>query len=329
MNPEQIVNSNLDLIGNLGQPPEPPKNTIPWSPEMAKSIAATFTQLDARRLENEAEMDTPEGRQKAAEVAEAELAEKRQAWGARAWALPYDGFKGIPDSAEDRELKVYTRTYDHKHKFWGVKPIGMTIWDFWDIHDPEVKRYDDANQETPATPEPPTVAPPRTDSPQQTKPTAKTKRQQKPSNVNPNHRVRKLTPPPKVNNKTRKSLAHKIDAGSPGVDDQIRIVDRAVRAHGRPTRNEAAVPASGAGQKTAKAKISVQDNIPSQPKRTRGRPSADAKPTERRSDQMNTSIVQGKARITKSSRKEPRPLAASTHKMRTRRAGSAEPLQLP
>ena len=329
MNPERTVNSNLDLFGNLGQPPEPPKNIAPWSPEMANSIAATIAHIDARRLESEAEMNTPQGRQKAAKAAEAELAEKRQAWGARAWALPYDGFKGIPDSAEDKELKVYTRTYDHKHKFWGVKPVGMTIWDFWDIHDPEVKRYDDANQETPATPEPSTVAPPPIDSPQQTRPTAKTRRQQKPSNVNPNHRIKKLTPPPKVNNKTRKSLAHKIDAGNPGLDDQIRIVDRVARPHGRPARNKAAGPASGAGQKTAKAKPSVQDNIPAQPKRTRGRPPADAKPTERRSNQMNAPVVQGKARIAKSSRKDPRPLAPSTHKMRTRRAGPAEPLQLP
>ena len=329
MNPQPIVNSNLDLVGNLGQPPEPSKNTIPCSPDMAKSIAAAIAHNDARRLESEAEMDTPEGRQKAAKAAEAELAEKRQAWGARAWALPYDGFKGIPDSAEDKELKVYTRTRDHKHKFWGIKPVGMSIWDFWDIHDPEVKRDDDANQETPATPEPSTVDPPPINPPQQTRHTAKTRRRQKPSNVNPNHRVKKVTPPPKVNDKTRKSLAHKINAGNPGLDDQTRIVDRAIRAHDRPTRNKAAVPASEARQKTVKAKPSVQHNTPSQPKRKRSRPAVDAKPTERRSNQMNTPVVQGKARITKSSRKEPRPLAPSTHKMRTRRAGPAEPLQLP
>ena len=329
MNAEQAVESSSGLFGKFGHAREPPQNTAPWSPEMAKSMAGTIAHIDAQKQAKEAEMNTPEGRKKRDEAAEAELAEKRRAWGTRVGATPLDGFKGIFDSAEDKEIKVYTRTYDLKHKFWGIKPAGMTIWDFWDINDPEVKRYHDANQETPATPEPSTVAPLPMTSPQQTRPTAKTRRQQKASNINPNHRVRKLSPPPKVNNKTRRSLAHQIDAGNPGLDDQVRIVDRAMRAHGRPTRKKAAAPASGAGQNTVKAKPSVQDNIPSQPKRTRGRPPADAKPTETRSNQMNTPVVQGKARITKSSRKEPRPLAPSTHKMRTRRAGPAEPLQLP
>ena len=328
MNPGVIPKSNLDLFGNLGRPLEPPKNTAPMTPQMAESMAAEIAHLEAQELKEEAERNTPEGRRKAAEAAEAELERKRTRWGFRACALPYDGFKGIMDSAEDKELQMYTRTYDHQHKYWGVKPVGMTVWNFWDLHDPEVKRYDDANQETPATPEPSTEPTSPMGSPQQTRPTAKKKRQQKPTNVNPNHRVRKLTPPPKVN-KTRRSLAHKIDAGNPGLDDQIRIVDRTSSPRGRPTRKKAAVPVSGAGQKTAKARSSVQEDIPSQPKRPRGRPPADAKSTERRSKQMNTPIVQGKARITKSSRKEPRPLAPSTHKMRTRRAGPAEPLQLP
>ena len=189
---------------------------------------------DAQRLKEEAERNTPEGRKKAAKEAEAEIAEKRQHWGRRAAALPYDGFKGILDSAEDKELQVYTRTYHHEHKFWGIKPVGMSIWDFWDIHDPEVKRYDDANQETPATPEPSTLAPPPINSPRKPRPTAKIRRQQKPSNVNPNNRVKKLTTPSKDNNKTRRSLASKVGSGNPGLNSQVRIIDRALRTHDRP-----------------------------------------------------------------------------------------------
>ena len=296
---------------------------------MAKSVAPLLAHIEAQRLKEEAERNTPEARKKAAEEAKAGILRKRQRWASRPLALPYDGFKGIHDSAEDRELQVYTRTLDDEHKFWGIKPVGMNIWDFWDIHDPEVTRFHDASQETPATPEPSIPASPSMNSPQQTRATAKKRRQQKPSNVNPKHRVRKSTPPPKVNNKTRKSLAHKIDAGTPGLEDQIRVVDRAVRTNGRPTRSKVAVPASSAGHKTAKAKPNVKDITPSQPKRTRGRPGAGAKSTEKRSNQVDAPMVQGKGRITKLSRKDARPLAPSTHKMRTRREGPAEPLQLP
>ena len=292
-------------------------------------MAAMIAHIDAQRLEKEAEMNTPQGRKKAAQAAEAELARKRHAWASRAWALPIDGFKGIPDSAEDRELEIYTRTYDHQHKYWGVKPVGMAIWDFWNIRDPEVTRYHDANQETPATPEPSTTASPPPDSPQKPRPTAKSKRRQKPPVINPTNRIRKSNTLPKVNDKTRKSLAHKIDAGKSGLEDQVRVVKGAIRAGGRPNRNKAAVTVPEAEQKTARAKSSVHDGIPSQPKRPRGRPPAKGKSTERGPNQKKASGIQGNARVTKSSRKELQPSAPSTHKMRTRRAGPAELLQLP
>ena len=326
MSPERPIDSNFDLVGNLGHPPESPKNTTPWSPEMANAMTAAIAHIDARRLREEAERNTPEGRKKAAEAAEAELIRRRHRWESRAWALPLDGFKGIQDSAEDRELKIYTRTYDREHKFWGVKPAGMTIWDFWDIYDPEVTRYHDANQETPATPEPATAAPPLNVQPQRNKSKAKSRRRQKLSSINSTHRVKKSTVP-KVNKDTRKSLADKIHAGNSGLEDQMRVVKREVRARGRPTRNKTAVAVSP--EKTVKPKPSVRHDVPPQTKRPRGRPPVNAKATERRSNQKSTPVVQGNARITKSSRKDPRPLAPSTHAMRTRRAGPAEPIQFP
>lgn len=295
---------------------------------MARSMAATTAHMEAQRLEREAESNTPEGRQKAAEAAEVELARKRRAWGNRAWALPLDGFKGIHDSAEDKEIKVYTRTYDLKHKFWGVKPVGMTIWDFWNVHDPDVKRYHDANQETPATPEPSTVTPPLMGRPQHTKRLPKSRRHQKASGVNPTHRVTKSTTP-KVNDNARKSLAHKIDAGDSALEDQVRDVGGAGRARGRPTRNKPAETGPGIQQKSAKAKPTVQDKIPSQPKRPRGRPPTKEKPPGRPSNQKKTPTIKGDARVTKSAQKESRHSAPSTHKMRTRRSGPAEALQLP
>lgn len=295
---------------------------------MARSMATAIAHIEAQRLEKEAETNTPEGRQKAAEAAEAELARKRRGWESRAWAFPLDGFKGISDSSEDKELQIYTRTYDGKHKFWGVKPVGMTIWDFWNVHDPEVKRYHDANQETPATPEPSTVTPSPTNPPQHTKPLPKSRRRQKSSGINPTHRVTKSTTP-KVINSTRKSLAHKIDAGDSALENQVRDVKGAVHARGRPTRNKPAETVPGVKQKSAKAESTVQDKISPQPKRPRGRPPTKEKSTGRPSNQKKIPTVKGDARVTKSSQKESRPSAPSTHKMRTRRSGPAEFLQLP
>ena len=328
MSPERAIHSTSDLFGNLGHPPKSPKNTTPWSPEMAKSMAPMIAHIDAQKLKEEAERNTPEGRKKAAEAAEAEILRKRNRWATRAWALPLDGFKGIPDSAEDRELEIYTRTYDLEHKFWGIKPAGMNIWDFWDIYDPEVTRYHYANQETPATPEPATATPPLNLQPQRNKSKAKTRRRQRLSNTNSTHRVKKSTVP-KVNKDTRKSLADKIDAENSGLEDQMRVVNGEVRARGRPIRKKTAVAVLPTEEERVKPKPSVRHDVPPQTKRPRGRPSINAKMAERRSNQKTTPLVQGKARITKAARKDPRPLAPSTHAMRTRRAGPAESIQLP
>ena len=328
MDPDRAIGSNLDLIGNLGQPYESPKNTAPMSRELAESLAAMIASDNAQRLEEEAERNTPEGRKKAAKEAEAEILRRRRRWEGRACALPLDGFKGIPDSAEDRELQIYTRTYNHEHKFWGIKPVGMNIWDFWDIHDPEVTRADHANEETPATLELATATQPLNIQPQRNKSKAKSRRRQKSSNTKSTHKIIKSTTP-KVNKDTRKSLAEKIDAENPRLEDQMRVVKGEVRPRGRPTRNRTAVAVSPAEEKTVKPKASVRQNVPPQTKRPRGRPPVNAKTTERGSDQKSTPVVQGKARITKSSRKNLQPPAPSIHAMRTRKAGPAENLQLP
>ena len=292
-------------------------------------------------------MNTPEGRKKAAKEAEAELAEKRRSWGTRAWALPMDGFVGITDSARDKELKIYTRTYDLKHKFWGIKPVGMAIWDFWDIFDPEVKRYYDANQETPASPEASTVAPPPTDSPQHIKVTTKPRRRQASLNINSTNRVKKSTiQSPRVNKNTQKSLAHNIDAGHPALEAQIREVPIVTPVSDRTTRKRTAETVANAqqhategrssapskprrGRPPAKAKTPAKgDTLP--PKRPRGRPPVKTKPTEGPPKPKKTPAVKGNARVTKPPQTERRrPPVPSTHKMRTRGKGPAERLQIP
>lgn len=328
MSDDQITDLDMNRFRGFGYPRETRPDEISDDPTLKRMLVELNADKEAKRLREEAEKDTPEGRKKAAEAAEAELTERRRGWGTRVVAAPLDGFVGIHDSAKDSELRIYTRTYDLKHKFWGVKPAGMTIWDFWDIHDPEVKRYYDANQETPASPEPSKVAPPPTSSPQRTKLLAKSRRRQKSSDINPTNRVTKSTTP-KVINSTRKSLAHKIDAGDSALEDQVRDVEGAVRARGRPTRNKPAETGPGVQQKSAKANPTVQDKISPQPKRPRGRPPTKEKSTGRPSNQRKIPAVKGDARVTKSSQKQSRPSAPSTHKMRTRRSGPAESLQLP
>ena len=328
MSGEEVTNSDMGRFRGFGYPRETRPDEVSDDPTLKRMLVELNANKEAKRLRKEAEINTPEGRKKAAEAAEAELTERRRAWGTRVVATPLDGFVGIHDSAKDRELQIYTRTYDLKHKFWGVKPAGMTIWDFWDIHDPEVKRYYDANQETPASDEPSKVAPPPANSPQRTKCLPKSKRPQTSSNINPTHRVTKSTTP-KVINSTRKSLAHKIDAGDSALENQVQDVKVAVRARGRPTRNKPAETVSGVKQKSAKAKSTVQDKISPQSKRPRGRPPAKEKSTGRPPNQKKIPAVRGDARVTKSSQKESRPSAPSTHKMRTRRSGPAEFLQLP
>lgn len=304
MDAEQVGDLGRHLLGSIGYPRENPPRMVPMDPEMKKGMAAVNAHIEAQRLEAEAGMDTAENRKKAVEAG---LAEKRRAWGARAWAMPLDGFKGIYGATEETEMKVYTRTYDLKHKFWGVKPVGMTIDDFWDLHDPQVERYDDANQETPASPEISMTGSPPMDPRQCIKPTAEPRRRQKLPHVTPTNRIGKSTTvSPKVNKSTRKSLADKVDSEHRGLGDQMREVAGTAHAAGRLTRKKEAVTASGAQQEPAvkdegsapfkrsrgrpatKAKPAMQDITASPPKRSRGRPSFKPKPAANDADAITS-----------------------------------------
>lgn len=95
MSTERTVESDSSLFGGFGYPRERPQNLVPWNTEMARTMEGTNARIEARRLEMEVERNTLEGRKQVAEAAKAELAEKRRAWGTRAWATPLDGFKGL------------------------------------------------------------------------------------------------------------------------------------------------------------------------------------------------------------------------------------------
>ena len=339
---------------------------VPMGPGMQSLMDRIWAEEDAEKARKEAEMDTPENRQKVAEAEAAERERKKIRFITRAPPrFMEEGWKHIRGEWVDEEIRVYTKN-DDRRRFWGIKPAGMGMDDFWELNDPEVGRYDDRLAETWVNA---LVRPPVTDydanmpviwagrgvnpdlpsaDPSTPKPTAPTKpivmprKKEKLPTVNPTHRVTKsTTESPKVNQRTRKSLASKVDAGYSGLADQTREKSAGARADTTPKRAR--------GRPATKAKPYVQDKISSTPKRPRGRPPAKSKPAVKEKDvirprgrprtkekptetpskqQKKTPAIAGNARVMKSSQKRTRPSAPSTHKMRTRGEGAAELLQL-
>lgn len=274
-------------------------NLVPRDPEMQRFLDAMNAESDTERARKEVEMNTPRNRQKAYEAEVAERERKRIDFHFNR-AMPgsmEEGWRHILGEMADEEIRVYTTDYERR-RFWGIKPAGMGMYDFWEQNDPEVGRFDDNIAMTwkdPLIPPPvttydennpviwagqglnPDSTPPRTSiakAPPPNEAVAKPRSRQKTPGVNPTHRVRKSTAvSPKVNKSTRKSLADKIDTGHPGLEDQVREVGVTARASGRPTRNETAVTASGAQQETA-----WEDPRSAHSRRPRGRPAAKAKP---------------------------------------------------
>ena len=316
-------------------------DTAPANPTMQR-IAAEI------KAQKEAEMNTPENRRKAAEAESAERAQKKHNFH-YGRALPtqvMEGWELIGGNRTNEEIRVYTRTYDWKHRFWGIKPIGMTMDDFWERHDPEVARHHDAQQECPLDPEKPLgplIGEPIEDLPPPIGSAAKPRRRQKTPEVNTSHRVRKsTTESPKVNKKNRNSFADEVGVESSGLKDQVRGAPVAIHANGRPTRNKtnviapdaepksvtedggSAPPKRSRGRPVTKTKSAANDS-----KRPRGRPPTKGKQAGKPPKQKKTPTVKGNARVTKSKQIKPRPSAPSTHKMRSRGEGPAELLRLP
>ena len=336
---------NAEQAG-LGYPSENPPEMIPMDAEMMKGMAAVNTHIEALKARNEPDLNTSQGREKAAEVKLAEKKRKESNWFSRVTIDRGNGWKPIWGSAADEELRIYTLVDGDKHRFWGIKPVGMDIYDFWEKYDPDVRRYEDRQQETPVDPDAPTgplIGEPPRNAPPSNKAAAKPKRRQKPSEVTPIHRIRKSTPKStNANTGTPKSLAQKVDAGHLALLDQLREVPGPSHANGRPTRNKTAVIRSDAEQKsTTEDGGSAPTKRPrgrpatkthsaaSDSKRPRGRPPTRGKQAEKSPKQKRTPTVKGNARVTKSQQVKLRPSAPSTHKMRTRGKGPAELLRLP
>ena len=343
-----------------------PLNLVPKYPEAQRLMDAIEAQRDAERARKEVEMDTPENRQKAleAELAERELKRMNFHFGRAMSNRIAEGWKEILGEFTDEAMRVYTTDYKRR-KFWGIKPAGMGMYDFWEQTDPEVGRYDDKiaitwanplipppftalDKKTPViwagqglnpdlTPPEPAVA----RAPPPTKAATKPRKRQKTPEVNSTHRVRKsTTKSSKVDKNIRKSLSQQVDAGNTWLEDQVREVPKAAQANERSTRNKTVVVASNAQQDSAtkdqgsaplkrpRGRPAAQINsAANDTKRPRGRPPGKGQLAEKLPKQKKTPAVTGNARITKASKAEQR-AAPSTHKMCTRGKGSVEFLQL-
>lgn len=274
-------------------------NLIPWDPEVERLMDAMDAESDAERARQEVEMDTPENRQKASEAKAAERERRRINFhfGRAMSSHIHEGWRQIGEELTDEKIRVYTTDY-RRRRFWGIKPAGMGMYDFWEHNDPDVERYDDNIAMTWANPliPPPVTAADESiaviwagrglnpdvtapelhiaEVPPPTKAATKPKRHPKAPGVNPVPRVRKsTTKSPKANNNNRKSLADKIDAGQLGLNDQVRDMTETTHAGEGTTSNKAAPQRPDAQQNSA-----TEDKYSATFKRPRGRPAVKAKP---------------------------------------------------
>ena len=298
---------------------------------------------DVERARKVLEMDTPENRQKTAEDRAAERERKKFAIGMR--ALPryvMEGWQLFGGAPDDQEVKVYTRTYDGKHRFWGIKPIGTTLDEFWDRIDPDVLRSHDAREEFPLDQNNPTgtlIGEPVKDLSSTAEAAASSRKRPKTPELNPTHKVRKSKAPSRKTNKksTRKSLANESNAGPSRLEDQIGEEPSAAPATNGPSKNknthppptpqhEPAPKDQDRLQTPSKRKLRHQNHTadpapatstPPPTKRPRGRPPK-AHPATKPKDTSTPKrprgrppgkgksipAVQGNARVTKSSTSE-------------------------
>ncbi|CAD6568624.1 MAG: hypothetical protein ASARMPREDX12_001604 [Alectoria sarmentosa] len=342
---------------------------------MQKLVDEMNAEEDAEKARKEVEMDTPENRQKAREAEVAERKRKRIDFHFNR-AIPRfmeEGWKHLRQDMVDEEIRVYTLD-NERRRFWGIKPAGIGMYDFWEQVDPEVGRYDDRIALTWANPlVPPPVSmfdenkpliwagkglnpdiiplePPIAIVPLPTNAAISWNKRQKTPEINPTHRVSKsTTPSPKADMDTRNSLVDNGLAtfsrsrGRPAAKANLAskkdIVPHSKRPRGRPAAKVnlaseknglSSLPKRPRGRPATKVQPAAnsEDAVSYSLKRPRGRPPGKGKSTEKPSKPKKTSTVKG-SRITKSQQTKRPPSVPSTHKMRTRRGGPAELLQLP
>ena len=173
-----------------------------------------------------------------------------------------EGWKHLQEEFADEEIRVYTID-NERRRFWGIKPAGIGMSDFWEQNDPEVERYHDIIAVTWADPlirpsyNPmggvmpvvwagrginPDLLPSNPPSAKASPPSKakNSKRGQKSPDVNATHKVRKTPkPPPKSKKKTpQKFLADKLDAGHSRSKDQMPDEQEEAPASQRTSRSK-------------------------------------------------------------------------------------------
>ena len=198
-------------------------------------------------------LDDPEDRQKA------EAAEKERRWmdfhihRAIPRALS-EGWEHLRHDYTDVEIRVYTTNYKRR-RFWGIKPAGIGMFDFWEQVDPDVERYDDNVAITWANP---LVPPPITEynkdistiwagqgrNPDSPPPEIFTAEAFPPTKATKSRRRQKTTKSsPKTKKKiTQKSLLDNKDTGSSMLQDQLSEVETASANAGPSRENPAVIP---------------------------------------------------------------------------------------
>lgn len=268
-------------------------DVFPRDPEAQRVMDAMDAERDVEKARKEAGMDTPENRQKAAEAEEAERERKKIEFHLQR-AIPRvveEGWKHLRHELTDEEIRVYTTDYERK-RFWGIKPAGMGMYDFWEQNDPDVTRIQDNIALTWANPlfpppltrfnknqpviwagrwvDPDTIFPhiPAAEAPPPPK-AAKSKRHQKTPELNPFHRVEKSTAPsPKTRRKkARMSSTDRNDAGQSQLENPTLVEAKVAPASDGPSRSNGAIITSDIQQEP-----SAKDESSASPKRPRGRP---------------------------------------------------------
>ena len=267
---------------------------VPRDPQGQEMMDRIKAQEQAEAARREIELDTPEHRQRvaAAEVAKREQKRINFDFGRTMPDVLEQGWQHLMGDCADEEIRVYTTGNEVRRRFWGIKPAGMSIDEFWEQNDPEVSRWEDniaVTWENPLIPPPITeddvnnpvvwagrgVNPgsllpqlPVAEPPQSSKFIKPNRRQSTPP-VNPDHRVTKSKPPtPKKKKKNaQNALAEKIDAGISRLESQRLGQEEASQANQRPSRNRRAATVTDTQLEPA---ATAEGSVPT--KRPRGRP---------------------------------------------------------
>lgn len=280
-----------------------PFTMVPRDPGTQMLVDAMDAEEEIQRARKERELDTPENRQKAAEAELAERERKKIDFHFKR-AIPrflWKGWKHLRQELTDEEVRVYTTDYKQR-RFWGIKPAGIGMFEFWEINDPKITRYDDnvaVTWEDPLIPPPitafdennpviwagrgvdPDLTPPKPLVPEAPPPTKATtsRRRLKTPEINPAHRVRKSkTSSPKISKKgSRKALADERAAENSRLEGHV-LEERSVPpATDGPSQDNAAIPPTNPSHKpTTKTK----DPAPLKPTQSRPSRKATAAPAD-------------------------------------------------